>query len=155
MGQSQNLQTQQQILSGLMAKKARIEILSWTYTRTATAVGDWRRKNGFGDLGLDYRTMVRIENNQTVKPDSYHHLRKTFEAHGVVFTENDVEPQTIDDRSLKIHGYTRFTGHLHQSVCDRLQEMLASADSKVSEAQLMSRIIDHGIQHLARPEGQS
>lgn len=152
---SQNLQTQEQTLSALMAKKARIEILSWTYVHTGKKVADWRKSAGVSSAGLDYRTIVRIENGQPVKADSYHHLRKTFEAAGVVFTKDDVVPQTIDDKSLKINGFTPFTGHIHQAVCARLNQILATTDSKISQAMLMSRIVEQGIQTIAAHEARS
>lgn len=155
MRQPQDLRTQEEMLSAIMAKKARIEILSWTYVVTARKVAEWRKSAGLSTAGLDYRTIVRIENGQPVKADSYYHLRKTYEAAGVIFTENDVAPQTIDDKSLKVNGFTFFSGHLHHSVSARLERMLATADSKVSEAQLMSRIVEQGIQILARHEGRS
>lgn len=132
-------------LSPIMARRARIAILDWSYKQTSEACTAWRKARNPADKGLDYRTIVKIENGQLVGENIALHLRKTYEEAGVIFTDTDVCDQTREQRSLKINGYKPLAGHIHQSVDRRLKEVLSNADSSISAAQLMSRIVEQGL----------
>lgn len=143
------------ILSPKMARRARVGMLDWTFKRTSEACTIWRQTRYLPDKGLDYRTIVKIENGQLVDERIVLHLRKTYEEAGVIFTEDDVSDHTQEQRSLRINGFTPIDGHIHQSVDIRLKQFLANAETSISAAELMSRIVEQGLNIVTSPASRT
>tara|TARA_R110001583_G_scaffold177643_2_gene333286 strand:+ start:15338 stop:15808 length:471 start_codon:yes stop_codon:yes gene_type:complete len=149
-----SLSEQFKTLSPHMAKKARNEILGWTFTRASRACAAWRQMRNLDPQGIDYRTLVKIENGLAVKDTSYYHLRKTYEHAGVVFTEDDVRSLTLSEISLKINGFMPIAGHIRENVGERLKEILSGAANDYAAAELMSNIVAQGIRGVRQGSQQ-
>lgn len=153
-GFDQNMEEQYRILSPRMAHGARGTVLNWTYARTTEASKEWRDRNalkvkgrqGQNSLGIDYRTILRIEKGLPVQLGTVMDLRETYIDAGVRFTEDGVVTRSHEETILKMNGFEPVPTFLRQESSRRLKEMLASQPDVIEAAFLMEKIIAKGMQ---------
>ncbi|WP_147262166.1 hypothetical protein [Thalassospira xiamenensis] len=153
-GFDQNMEEQLKILSPKMAHGARCAVLNWTYARTTEASKEWRERNalkvkgrqGENSLGIDYRTILRIEQGLPVQIGTVVDLRETYIDAGVRFTVDDVVTRSHEETILKINGFEPVPTFLRQESSRRLKEILASQPDVIEAAYLMEKIIAKGMQ---------
>jgi len=155
----QNMDEQLKILAPQMAHGARCAVLNWTYARTTEASKEWRERNalkvkgrqGESSLGIDYRTILRIEKGLPVQIGTVHDLRETYIDAGVRFTSDGVVTRSHEETILKINGFEPAPVFLRPECTRRLKEILASQPDVIEAAYLMEKIIARGLQTVEAP----